>query len=311
MIRSIGWSWPHITTAGLIMRKQVDWSLLRSGWTVPVDVHERVVDENDGVELQPRDKRHMVLLIDGHPFGAMLTCVRRPQGPPHILQVRYDRNHELRRFLSATFWTSRACLELERAKLRKKLGPDAKLYAEVPAHCAEFMEWRSTGVPFCYRVDLLPCRLRASGRIQQVLTGFGEPYVEAILAEASENRFAYWVAAIERITPEDSAEVARALRHCRRYLKLAEHLLGQLYGNTCQLCGRQAQHSASSMVNTTHHFDLVTTSMDNRISNLVLVCPTHHAMLHAHDFVFDRAGLSFVSPEMGALKIAMDKHLGS
>lgn len=311
MIRSIGWSWPHITTAGLIMRKQVDWSLLRSGWTVPVDVHERVVDENDGVELQPRDKRHIVLLIDGHPFGAMLTCVRRPQGPPHILQVRYDRNHELRRVLSATFWTSRACLELERAKLRKKLGPDVKLYAEVPAHCAEFIEWRSTGVPFCYRVDLLPCRLRASGRIQHVLTGFGEPHVEAILAEASENRFAYWVAAIERITPEDSAEVARTLRYCRRYLSLAQYGLGQMYGHTCQLCTGHALSSVSSGTNTTHHIDPVTTSMDNRISNLVLVCPTHHAMLHAHDFVFDRAGLSFVSPEMGALKIAMDKHLGS
>ena len=84
-----------------------------------------------------------------------------------------------------------------------------------------------------------------------------------------------------------------------------------MYGHTCQLCTGHALSSVSSGTNTTHHIDPVTTSMDNRISNLVLVCPTHHAMLHAHDFVFDRAGLSFVSPEMGALKIAMDKHLRS
>jgi len=81
VIRSIDWSWPNIITASLIMRKQVDWSLLKSGWTVPVDVHKRVVDENDGVELQPRDKRHIVLLIDGHPFGAMRYLCSASAGP--------------------------------------------------------------------------------------------------------------------------------------------------------------------------------------------------------------------------------------
>ena len=305
------WSWPQIATLNLIMRKRVDWSLLRSGWTIPVDIHERLVDENDGVELQPKDKRHVVLLVDGHPFDAMLTCIRRPQGPPHILQIRYDTNQELRQVLEATFWTSRKYLQLERERLRRELGPNAKLYAEVPPHFAEFVEWRATGIPFYYHVDLVPCRFRASDIVKQTLANLGEPHIEAILAEDSENRFAYWVAAIERITPEDSGEIARALRYCRRYLGLAQRLLGQMYGHTCQLCGRQAQYSAGSMVNTTHHIDPVTTSMDNRISNLVLVCPTHHAMLHAHNFTFDRTSLSFASPKMCVLKIAMDKHLGS
>lgn len=308
MTDDIDWSWSQIAAPNLIMRKHIDWSLLRSGWTVPVDVHERVVDENDGVELQPRDKRHIVLLIDGHPFGAMLTCVRRPQGPPHILQVRYDRNHELRRVLNTTFWTSRRCLELERAKLREKLGPDAKLYAEMPTHCAEFIDWKSTGIPFCYKVDLLPCRLQVPYGVRQILTDLGEVHIEAMLAEDSEKQFAYWMTAIQCLAHEEGTEAVRALQYCRRYLNLAKRLLGQMYGHTCQLC---TGHAVSSVANTTHHIDPVTTSMDNRISNLVLVCPTHHAMLHAHDLVFDRASLSFVSPKMGTLNIAMNKHLRS
>ncbi len=271
-----------------------------------MDIHERLVDENDGVELQPKDKRHVVLLIDGDPFGAMLTCTRRPEGPPHLLQIRYDTNQELRKVLEATFWTTGECLELEREKLQRELGPNAKLSAEVPPHSAECVEWRATGIPFCYHVDLVPCRLRASDRVRQTLSTLGEPHIEAILAEDLENRFAYWVAAIERITPEDSAEVARALRYCRRYLNLAQRLLEQMYGNMCQLC---TGHTVSSVANTAHHIDPVTASMDNRISNLVLVCPNHHAMLHAHDFTFDRTSLSFVSPETGALKIATNKHL--
>ena len=178
----------------------------------------------------------------------------------------------------------------------------------MPPHFAEFVEWRATGIPFYYHVDLVPCRFRASDIVKQTLANLGEPHIEAILAEDSENRFAYWVTAIERIAPEDSAEVARALRYCRRYLGLAQRLLRQMYGHTCQLC---TGHAVNSVANTTHHIHPVTTSMDNRISNLVLVCPTHHAMLHAHYFTFDQTSLRFVSPEMGALKSATDKHLGS
>ena len=78
MVPNADWTWPIITEPDLIMLKQVDWSLLKSGWTIPVDLHDRVIAENEGVELRPGDKRSIVLLIGGQPFGALLTCVRRP-----------------------------------------------------------------------------------------------------------------------------------------------------------------------------------------------------------------------------------------
>lgn len=309
MLSNADWTWPMVTAPCLIMRKQVDWSLLQSGWTIPVDLHHRVMAENEGDQMNPGDKRSVVLLIGSHPFSAVLACVRRPQGPPHILQVRYDRNHEIRQVLSTVFWTSRTWLELERTRLRKELGPDRRIFAEVPPSSAEFVEWRSTGVPFCYKVDLMPCRLRASDRVVPILAGLGESHVEAVLQEDSEERFANWLRAIQSLAPMEGTEVVRCLQYGRRYVSLARHLLGQLYGQTCQLCGRKTYRSIGDMVNTTHHIDPVTTSMDNRVSNLILICPTHHAMIHAADFTFEQAQLRFVSPRAGTLEIAVNGHL--
>lgn len=309
MLPNADWAWPMVTEPFLIMRKQVDWSLLQSGWTIPVDFHHRVMTDNEGDKMNPGDKRSVVLLIGGHPFSAVLTCVRRPQGPPHILQVRYDRNHELRDVLSTVFWTSRTCLELDRARLRRELGPDAKIFAEVPPSSAEFVEWRSTGVPFCYQVDLIPCRLRASDRVVPILAGLGESHVEAVLQEDSEERFANWLRAIQSLAPTEDTEVVRCLQYGRRYVNLARRLLGQLYGQTCQLCGGKTHRSIGDMVNITHHISPVTTSMDNRVSNLILICPTHHAMLHAADFTFEQAQLRFASPRAGILEIAANRHL--
>lgn len=309
MLPNADWTWPMITEPDLMMMKQVDWSLLRSGWTIPVDLHDRVIADNEGARLRPGDKRSIVLLIGGHPFSATLTCVRRPQGPPHILQVRYDRNQELRQVLDAAFWTSRTRLELERAKLRRELGPGAKIFAEVPPSSAEFVDWRSTGVPFCYQVDLIPCRLRASDRVLPVLAGLGEPHVEAVLQEGSEEQFANWLRAIQSLAQAESTEIARCLQYGRRYVSLARHLLGQLYGQTCQLCGGRPHMPIGDIVSITHHIDPVTVSTDNRVSNLILLCPTHHAMLHTADFTFERANLRFVSPRAGTLEIAVNRHL--
>lgn len=309
MVPNADWTWPIITEPDLIMLKQVDWSLLKSGWTIPVDLHDRVIAENEGVELRPGDKRSIVLLIGGQPFGALLTCVRRPQGPPHILQVRYDRNHKLRQALDRAFWTSRTWLELERARLRSELGPDAKIFAEVPPPSAEFVEWRSTGIPFCYQVDLIPCRIKASDRVVPILAGLGESHVEAVLQEDSEERFANWLRAMQSLAQAESTEIASCLQYGRRYVSLARRLLGQLYGQTCQLCGWETHISTGDMVSITHHINPVTISMDNRVSNLILLCPTHHAMLHAADFAFERARLRFVSPGAGALEIAVNRHL--
>ena len=309
MLPSADWTWPMATEPGLIMRKQVDWSLLQSGWTIPVDLHHRVIAENEGGKMNPGDKRSVVLLIGGHPFSALLACVRRPQGPPHILQVRYDRNHELRQVLSTVFWTSRTWLELERTRLRRELGPDAKIFAEMPPSSAEFVEWRSTGVPFCYQVDPIPCRLRASNGAVTILAGLGESHVEAVLQDSSDERFSNWLRAMQSLAQAEGTEVVRCLQYGRRYVGLARHLLGQLYGQTCQLCGGGTQKSIGGMMSITHHISPVTTSMDNRVSNLILLCPTHHAMLHAADFTFERAQLRFVSPRAGTLEIAVNRHL--
>ena len=309
MLPSVDWTWPMATEPGLVMRKQVDWSLLQSGWTIPVDLHHRVMAENEGRHMNPGDKRSVVLLIGGHPFSAVLACVRRPQGPPHILQVRYDRNHDLRQVLSTVFWTSRTWLELERTRLRRELGLDAKIFAEVPPSSAEFVEWRSTGVPFCYQVDLIPCRLRVTDRVVPILAGLGESHVEAVLQEDSEERFANWLRAIQSLAQAEDTDAVRFLQYGRRYVSLARHLLGQLYGQTCQLCGGKTHRSIGDMVNITHHISPVTTSMDNRVSNLILICPTHHAMLHAADFTFEQAQLRFASPRAGILEIAANRHL--
>lgn len=85
--------------------------------------------------------------------------------------------------------------------------------------------------------------------------------------------------------------------------------LHDLYGGKCQVClwnpcqeyGKQLCHG--------HHIHWLCRGGDDKLENMVLVCPNHHAAIHRCDAAFDFQGLAFVFPSYcAALKLNLHLH---
>ena len=60
-----------------LFEKEVDQSLLKSGFTIPIDAHQRIQDAV-GVQLSKGQKTGIRILLDGQLYDALLTNLNFP-----------------------------------------------------------------------------------------------------------------------------------------------------------------------------------------------------------------------------------------
>lgn len=76
-----------------------------------------------------------------------------------------------------------------------------------------------------------------------------------------------------------------------------------------QICGRQVAEEYSVSVDEVHHIDPFVTSLNNDVSNLLVLCPNHHCVIHAAHPDFRRQTLSFLYPNGLNEKLKINLHL--
>ena len=91
----------------------------------------------------------------------------------------------------------------------------------------------------------------------------------------------------------------------RRYLfeqaprRNAAHVkeLRKLYRGVCQLCGWNPKKLYSEDLCEAHHIHWLSRGGDDKLHNMVLICPNHHRAIHRTDAPFDWSDMSFVFPK--------------
>ena len=86
------------------------------------------------------------------------------------------------------------------------------------------------------------------------------------------------------------------------------HKLKELYKGQCQLCGQAPFAIVDIDICEAHHIEHFAKTQNNNASNIIIVCPNHHRLIHKLDPVFDRDKLLFVA-ENNILEIKVDYHL--
>jgi hypothetical protein len=96
------------------------------------------------------------------------------------------------------------------------------------------------------------------------------------------------------------------------YVRNQKHVrkLKGLYVGCCQICGAAPFGSEFGELAEAHHIDWLCRGGQDKMENLILLCPNHHAAIHATDPVFDRGRLEFRNDTM-VLKVVLDHHLKS
>ena len=97
-----------------------------------------------------------------------------------------------------------------------------------------------------------------------------------------------------------------------KYRKLNRELgerLKRNYNYRCQICGLNVGLFYGAQVCDCHHINYFSVSLDNTASNLLIVCPNHHRIIHAANPTFDRARKIFLYPNGLEEILRLNEHL--
>ena len=141
------WSQPK-GRKNLIGRKKIDWSMFVNGTHIPKEFHQDFAEANHG-NVEPGQTRKIILLIDDKRYEASLTnIVRKDANYKPALQLRYDKNEELKSLMKRLFKVSYNYIKTNKRK-------DSKSPVLTPPDLEEFIEFYKTDTPFVYEVNIL------------------------------------------------------------------------------------------------------------------------------------------------------------
>ena len=83
----------------------------------------------------------------------------------------------------------------------------------------------------------------------------------------------------------------------------------KLYKGNCQICGCKPFVNINSDLTEVHHIDYFSKFHNNNSSNLVVLCPNHHRLIHKLNPVYDRELKCFVYPDGSKETIVLNYHL--
>jgi 5-methylcytosine-specific restriction protein A len=291
------WSKPD-GVANLIARKRVV-----DGTAIPVPFHADFTDANGGYTLQRPASHALTLLVDGEAFSASLVNVDRKKIATDSLQIRYDSNTALQELLKERLATSYEYLRLDR---QSKVAKGKKIYTTVPDSHAEYVAFYATGEPFKYRVELLPVASTVSPKLVAHISHFDEYTLEHSVTSMTDQEFDAWLASADGSA---SIEVQEGLRKIRKLQRSIITYLKAYYGGRCQLCGYSTVPAYGVDTSEGHHIEYFSRSLNNKPSNLAILCPSHHALLHALSATFDRAAKCFMGDGDQQIPLKINYHL--
>ena len=86
------------------------------------------------------------------------------------------------------------------------------------------------------------------------------------------------------------------------------HQLKKLYKGQCQLCGTKPFDTFDDDICEAHHIEQYSETQNNDASNIIVLCPNHHRLLHKLKPTFNRGTMTFEKAD-AAIPVKLDFHL--
>lgn len=271
-----------------IYRKEVDWSLLHEGLTIPVRL--QITFRNLLNDYERGIGRKVTLLVDGQPYEAMLINQNfdREKYPSHadMVQIRFTAKSGLPQKLRQLFPASYAYLKKEREQVRRRK-------VRLPEDSREYFVLYTTVRPEVFVVE--------------AITQFELHEANSMLAGLSEEEFERYGDFARR---DESALIV--MRPQMAKVRKLDRSIGEdlktLYDFRCQICGDNFGKHYDQRIVEVHHIVQFVLSMNNDYDNLMVICPNHHTAIHKADPIFDRQSLTLSYPNGYNEILKLDRH---
>ncbi|MFZ3208867.1 MAG: HNH endonuclease signature motif containing protein [Geobacteraceae bacterium] len=271
-----------------IYRKEVDWSLLHEGLTIPVRLQVSFRNLLNGYERGVG--RRVTLLVDNQPYEAMLINQNfdREKYARHadVVQIRFTSKSELPQKLRQLFPASYTYLKKEREQVRGRkvcLPEDSKEY---------FVLYTTT---------------RPEVFVVEAITRTEIYDANTMLADLSEEEFERFGDFTRR--DESASIVTRPqMAKIRKLDRSIGEDLKTLYDFRCQICGENFGKPYDQKIVEVHHIIQFVLSMNNDYDNLMVICPNHHTAIHKTNPIFDQQSLTLSYPNGYHEVLKLDRH---
>jgi hypothetical protein len=273
-----------------IYRKEVDWSLLHEGLTIPVRLQVAFKNLLNGFERGVG--RKVILLVEGQPFDAVLINQNfdREKFIRHsdVVQIRFTVKSGLPKKLRQIFAASYVYLKKQRAQMQGK-----KTFVRLPKDSSEYFVLYTTARPEVFVVETI-----IKSEVYEVNT---------MLSGLTEEEFERYGEFARR---DESASIVMRpqLAKVRKLDRSIGEDLKTLYDFRCQICGDNFGKTYDQRIIEVHHIIQFVRSMNNDYDNLMVICPNHHSVIHKASPIFDRQSLTLSYPNGYQEVFKLDRH---
>lgn len=276
-----------------VYKKEVDWSLLNQGLSIPLDI--QVIFRNNIKGFISRgESKDIFLVMDGVSYKVKLVNQKfnemKYSNHKDILQIRYNPNSEIADKLRISFVNTYKYL-LEQ---RSTLEDGQRRYIQIQQENKEFLAIYTTEYEDTYVLECITKPELAEAR-NFLLHEDEQGY------EASVN--------FPETDPTASIERIQQLAKMRKLNKAIGDNLKMLYVYKCQICGDNFGKNYDVHIVEAHHIIPFVVSMNNDVTNQIIVCPNHHSVIHRAEPVFDRSKLLFVYRNGVEERIRINRHI--
>ena len=272
----------------LLINKMVDKSLLTDGFSIPAKL-QLLFYELTGEVLKKGDTKMITLLIGGESYHAQLKNQNfdaKFEGHKDLLQIRYSKNSPLSCKLRQLFIKS-----YEYIKLKQSLNENRRTHINIPEHIREQFLLYTTSAKDVYVVETI----LADERIEHLSDFVNEEQFEMYVTQWND--------------PSASIELKQRLTKVRKVDKSICDNLKQLYDYRCQVTGEKVGNEFGGSVIEAHHIDYFVNSQNNDSSNIIILSPNFHRIIHKFNPTFNHKTLEFCFENGIVEKVRLDLHL--
>lgn len=209
-------------------------------------------------------------------------------GHADILQIRYSPQNPFAIKLREIFKTSFNYLRKEK--------PNTKGTIRVPEEKTEYIALYMTPIEDTFFFDHI--------------TSSESAEIKESISKINEEDFEYQ-SNYKEVDDSARVETKEQIVKVRRLDRAIGESLKLFYGYRCQICGDNFAKKYNCVIAEAHHIVFFVSSLNNDASNIIVLCPNHHRIIHKANPIFEREKYSFVYPNGLEEKLILNEHLQS
>ena len=279
---------------GFVMQKTVDWSLLNDGMTIPVSACSLLKTWDESI-LKHGTSKNIKVLIDSEFYEAKLKNQNFEQsswvGHKDVIQIRYGRQSALAVKLRAIFQKSYNYLLTQ-----KRLIGKSKRQIPLPNNIHEYIRLYLTSSD-----DVLCMECCADTDYQQLANTLST-IPEEVYEVTDDEKFFLADKTATMVQKELLVKYRKIDRSIIRMLK-------EFYDYRDEISGEKIGERFGDSVAEAHHIDYFTKSQNNDSTNIIIISPNYHRIIHKNNPIFNRKKYQFEFPNGEVLKLKLFEHL--